>query len=87
MATAEVEEVVKVTHDAPGEQKTLHPGVLPGILESDRTVRHSSGTAPSLSPPSLADAAADTVDHSLLAFLLKVALQLKKDEEGGRRGK
>ena len=28
-----------------------------------------------------ADAAADTVDHSSLAFLLKVALQVKKDEE------
>ena len=44
-------------------------------------MRHSAGEAPSLSPPSLADAAADTVDHSSLAFLLKVALQMKKDEE------
>ena len=78
---------MKVTYDGLQAQKTPPPRVRPGILaepgpqRSDRTARHSSGTALSLSPPSLADAAVDTVDHSSLAFLLKVALQQKKDEE------
>ena len=81
------EEVENATHDGLRAQKTPppeeRPGCLsdPGLQRSDRTVRHSAGEAPSLLPPSLADAAPDTVDHSSLAFLLKVALQLKKDEE------
>ena len=85
--TTEGEEVENATHDGPRAQTTPHPGGRhgclsdPGPQRSDRTVRHSAGEPPALSPPSLADAAADTVDHSSLAFLLKVALQLKKGEE------
>ena len=81
------EEVENATLDGLRAQKTPPPRERPSCLSdpgpqrSDRTVRHSAGEAPSLLPPSLADAAADTVDHSSLAFFLKVALQLKKDEE------
>ena len=44
-------------------------------------MRHSAGEAPSLLPPSLADAAADVVDHSSLAFLLKASLRQRRNEE------
>ena len=46
-------------------------------------MRHSAGGAPALSPPSLADAAADVVDHSSLAFLLKASLSQRRKEGGG----
>ena len=62
------------------------PGCLsdPGPQRSDRTVRHSAGVAPSLLLPSLA--AADVVDHSSLAFLLKESLsQRRKEEEEAAR--
>ena len=58
------EEVENATHDGLRAQKTPPPGERPGCLSdpgpqrSDRTVRHSAGEAPSLLPPSLADAAA-----------------------------
>ena len=79
--------------DAPRRQNAPHPGERPGCLvdpgprRSDRTVRHSAGEAPSLLPPSLADAAADVVDHSSLAFLLKASLRQrrKEDEEEARK--
>ena len=83
------EEVENATHNGLRALKTPPPGERPGCFSdprpqrSDRTVRHSAGEAPSVLPPSLADAAADAVDHSSLAFLLKVALQLKKGEESG----
>ena len=63
--TTEGEEVDNATHGGHGPVVSLTRG------RSGVTVRHSVGEAPALSPPSLADAAADTVDHSSLAFLLK----------------
>ena len=42
---------------------------------------HSAGDAPSLLSPSLADAAADVVDQSSLAFLLKASLRQRRKEE------
>ena len=86
------EEVENATHDGLRAQKTPPPGELPGCLSdpgpqrSDRTVPHSRGVAPSLLLPSLADAAADVVDHSSLAFLLKASLsQRRKEEEEARK--
>ena len=58
------EEVENTTHDGLRAQKTPPPEERPGCLSdpgpqrSDRTVRHSAGEAPSLLPPSLADAVA-----------------------------
>ena len=81
------EEVENATHDGLRAQKTPPPGERPGCLpdpgpqRSDRTVRHSAGEAPSLLPPSLADAAADVVDHSSSAFLLKASLRQRRKEE------
>ena len=81
------EEVENATHDGLRAQKSPPPGVRPGCLSdpgpqrSDRTVRHSAGEAPSLLLPSLADAAADVVDHSSLAFLLKASLSQRRKEE------
>ena len=79
-------------HDALRGQKRPPPGVRPGCLSdpgpqrSDRTVRHSAREAPSLLLPSLADAAADVVDHSSLAFLLYASLsQRRKEEEEARK--
>ena len=76
-----------VEHDGLRAQKPPLPGgglgslFDPGPQRSDRTVRHSAGEAPSLLPPSLADAAADGVDRSSLAFLLKASLRLRKKQE------
>ena len=81
------EEVENATHDGLRAQKTPPPGERPGCLpdpgpqRSDRTVRHSAGEAPSLLPPLLADAAADVVDHSSLAFLLRASLRQRRKEE------
>ena len=95
LTMARVEEVEKVTHDGLWAQMTPPRGERPGCLSdpgpqrSDRTVRHSAGEAPALSPPSPADAAADVVDNSSLAFLLKASLsqRRKEEEEEGRRVK
>ena len=81
------EEVENATHDGLRAQKTPPPGERPRCLSdpgpqrSGRTVRHSAGEAPSLLLPSLADAAADVVDHSSLAFLLKASLSQRRKEE------
>ena len=83
------EEVEKVTHDGPRAQMTPPSGERPGCLSdpgpqrSDRTVRRSAGEAPALSPPSLADAASDVVDHSSLAFLLRSVAQPEEERRGG----
>ena len=85
------EEVEYVTHSSPRALKTPPSGERLGLLpehspqRSDRTARHSSGAAPSLSPPALQAAADDAVDHSSLAFLLNVALHQNKDEEEAAR--
>ena len=70
------EEVVHDAHDALRGQKTPPPGVRPGSLSdpgpqrSDRTVRRSSGVAPLLSAPMLADTAAEAVDARTVRYLL-----------------
>ena len=70
------EEVVHDAHDALRGQKTPPPGVRPGSLSdpgpqrSDRTVRRSSGEAPLLTAPMLADAAAEAVDARTVRYLL-----------------
>ena len=62
-------------------------GRRPGVLKEPEppvVVEHAAcpcSGAPSLLPPSLADAAADVVDHSSLAFLLKASLRQRRKEE------
>ena len=70
-------------YDAPRRQNAPHPGVRPGSLSdpgpqrSDRTVRRSSGEAPLLTAPMLADAAAEAVDARTVQYLL-IALSLEE---------
>ena len=63
----------------PGER----PGTLakPGLQRSDRSLRRSSGEAPLLGVPSLADAPAEAIDGRTLRYLLKLNLALAKKEE------
>ena len=85
----EVEE--QATHDGLRAQTAPPPGARPGILaepgpqRSDRSLRHSSGGAPSLALVSLAGG--DTPDDATVAFLLSAALALKKEEEEEERRK
>ena len=81
------EEVEKVTHDGPRAQMTPPSGERPGCLSdpgpqrSDRTVRRSAGEAPALSPPSLADAAADVVEQ----LLVGLPPQKRRSARGGKK--
>ena len=87
--TWEVE--AEAAHQALQVQKQPPLGEQPGLLKesaphrSDRTAAHSSGDAPSLVPPSLADAAAMLWTTPRWASLPKVALKQKRKEEEARR--
>ena len=88
-ATAIMEGVVQVTHEAPyGRQKTPPSGMRPGSLaepepqRSDRSLRHSSGDAhPTLGLLVLAGASGEAVDGAALSFLTAPALDAKRKEE------
>ena len=82
---------IRAAHDGPRAQTAPPPGARPGILaepgplRSDRSLRHSSGGAPSLALVSLAGG--DATDDATVAFLLSAALTKKKEEEEEERRK
>ena len=86
------EEVECVTHFGPRSPMTPPPEARPGLppeprpQRSDRTVRHSSGASPSLSPPQLADAVGDAVDQASVDFLLRSTLAVVVVCGGGGGG-
>ena len=88
-AISEVEE--QASHDGLGAQTAPPPGARPGILaepgpqRSDRSLRHSSGRAPSLALVSLAGG--DATDDVTVTFLLSAALSEKKEKEEEERRK
>ena len=76
------------THDAPRGQKTAssagaHPGVLKEleVLVGAVTVGYVAAPVPFLSSPTLADAAAETVDARTVKYFLKAALRRREEEE------
>ena len=60
----------------------MRPGSLhdPGPQRTDRTVRRSSGEAPLLTAPMLADAVADALDVTTAKFLLRSAIRELEEE-------
>ena len=78
---------MNATHDTPWGQKTPPLGEGPGILaesgpqRSDRSLWHSSWSAPLLDVAMVAAAAADGVDAATLAFLSAPAPDDRRKEE------
>ena len=92
LATRAEDEVEHEPHYALRGQKTPPPGERPAPLSevawpqrSDRSLRHSSGRAPSLALVPLAGG--DVTDDATVAFLLSAALSKKKEEEEEERRK